>query len=50
MTNDTRRSTGSFSVAAADAGGKRRSMPWQAPGGTEAGAGRPAAENGNSEM
>jgi pilus assembly protein CpaF len=50
MTNDTRRSTGSFSVAASEAGGKRRSLPWQAPGGTEAGAGRPGSENGGVSM
>src|SRR5262245_45918226 len=45
MTNDTRRSTGSFSVAATETGGKRKSLPWQAPIGADGASARPAAEN-----
>ena len=50
MTSDTKRSTAPFSAPTADAGGKRRSMPWQQPVGADAGNGRSAAENGGSSM
>jgi pilus assembly protein CpaF len=50
MTSDTKRTTAPYSAPAPEAGGKRRSLPWQQAGGPDAGNGRSAAENGGSSL